>query len=210
MTSLISADQFVVSQKPKLIELVNEYVVRAADGAALGYVREEAQGKARKVLRLVSDVDQFLTHRLSVYDADHRRVLRLTRPAKIVKSKFNIEDGDGRKIGDIVQNNTFGKISFTLVGPTGEPLGWIKAQNWRAWDFAIVDHTDREIGRIDKKFVGVLKATFTTADNYMVNIDPSATGDLRLLVIAAALAVDTALKQDDRGPSLTGFLANRT
>lgn len=210
MTSLVSADQLVVSQKPKLVELANEYMVRAPDGAELGYVREEAQGKARKVLRFVSDLDQFLTHRLSVYDAGHHRVLRLTRPAKIVKSKFNIEDGDGRKVGDIVQNNTFGKISFDLVGTTGEHLGRIKAQNWRAWDFSIVDYTDREIGRIDKKFVGVMKSTFTTADNYVVDIAPSVIGDLRLLVIAAAFAVDTALKQDDRGPSVTGLLADRT
>lgn len=36
----------------------------------------------------------------------------------------------------------------------------------------------------------------------MVDIKPAATGDLRLMALAAALAVDTALKQDSRGPSL--------
>ena len=39
---------------------------------------------------------------------------------------------------------------------------------------------------------------FTTADTYVVHIDPALAGDLRLLVIAAAAAVDTALKQDER------------
>ena len=61
------------------------------------------------------------------------------------------------------------------------------------------DETDREVGRITKKFVGVAKALFTTADNYIVDIEPSLAGDERLMVMAAALSVDTALKQDSRG-----------
>jgi hypothetical protein len=32
-------------------------------------IRQEGQSKARKLLRLVSSIDQFLTHRLSMYDA---------------------------------------------------------------------------------------------------------------------------------------------
>ncbi len=58
------------------------------------------------------------------------------------------------------------------------------------------------------KFVGVLKAAFTPADNYLVDIDPSLSGDLRLLTIAAAAAVDTALKQDARVPSVTDLITD--
>ncbi len=117
-----------------------------------------------------------------------------------------MSDGSGRKIGEIVQQNVFGKIRFALTGRTGEPLGQIKAENWRAWDFAIVDNAEREIGRIDKKFVGIARALFTTGDNYVVDLDPSVHGDLRLLALGAACAVDTALKQDDRGLNVTDLL----
>jgi hypothetical protein len=48
-----------------------------------------------------------------------------------------------------------------------------------------------------------LEGSFTDADNYIVDIDPSLSGDLRLLAIAAAAAVDTALKQDPRGFDVT-------
>jgi hypothetical protein len=109
-------------------------------------------------------------------------------------------------VGEIVQKNVFGKIRFELVGAGGQPLGEIQAENWRAWDFAIVDVTGKEIGRIDKKFVGVLKAVFTPADNYVVDIDPSVQGDLRLMAVAAASAVDTALKQDSRGLDVTDVI----
>ena len=203
MTELLTADKLVVSQKAKLIELTNQYEIRDAEGAPLGYLQQEGQSKLRKVARFVTDIDQYLTHHLAVYDSGDNKVLQMTRPRKVFKSRLLVENGDGQKVGEIVQNNVFGKISFDLIGSAGQKLGRIQAENWRAWDFSIVDATEREVARIDKKFVGVMKAVFTNADNYVVDIDRSVSGDLRLLVIAAAAAVDTALKQDPRGISVS-------
>ena len=199
MTALLEADTLVMNQKAKLVELTNQYEIHGSDGAELGYVQQEGQGSLRKTLRFVSSVDQFLTHRLSIYDSTHAKVLELTRPAKLLKSRITVEDGHGRKVGAIVQQNVLGKIRFKLVGVHGERLGEIRAENWRAWDFSIIDRNETEVGRIDKKFVGVTKAVFTTADNYVVYLDTQLEGGLRLLAIAAAVAVDTALKQDARG-----------
>jgi uncharacterized protein YxjI len=204
--SLLAAPRLVVSQKPKLVELTNQYVIQDVDGAPLGHVEQEGQSKLRKVLRFATDVDQFLTHRLSIYDADGAKILGVTRPRKVFKSRFDVDDGNGRRIGGIAQKNVFGKIQFEITDASGGPVGAIKAENWRAWDFSIVDQTDREVGRIDKKFVGVLKAVFTPADNYIVDLSDELEGDHRRLALAAAIAVDTALKQDARGFSLTDLV----
>jgi hypothetical protein len=40
---------------------------------------------------------------------------------------------------------------------------------------------------------------FTSADNYLVDIHVALPDPMRSLVVAAALTVDTALKQDSRG-----------
>ena len=40
---------------------------------------------------------------------------------------------------------------------------------------------------------------FTTADNYVVQIHTQIPQPLNSLIVAAALSVDTALKQDSRG-----------
>jgi uncharacterized protein YxjI len=203
MASLLDTNRLVISQKAKLIEVVNQYEIRDAEGNQIGFIQQEGQSKLRKVLRFATSVDQFLTHRLAIYAADGTKVLQLTRPRKVFKSRLRVDDGTGRPVGEIVQANVFGKIRFDLQGAQGENLGRIHAENWRAWDFAIVDAMGTEVGRIDKKFVGVLKAVFTPADNYVVDINPSLTGDLRLLVLGAAAAVDTALKQDARGLDVT-------
>jgi uncharacterized protein YxjI len=199
MSNLLTLNRLIVNQKVKVIELTNEFRIRDENGNDVGYIRQEGQTALKKLARLVSSFDQFMTHKLSVYDAAGTKVLELERPRKFVKSKLIVTDGGGRKAGEIVQKNVFGKINFGLQDAAGTPVGQIKAENWRAWNFAIVDQADREIGRITKKWEGVVKAAFTTADNYLVEIDPSVTGDLRLLTLASAAGIDTALKQDARG-----------
>jgi len=188
----------VVSQKAKLIEVNNEYAVYDRNGNQLGAVRQVGQSTAKKVLRVLTSVDQFMTHKLQVVDMAGNVALQLTRPAKVFKSKVQILDGQGREVGGIVQENMVGKIHFgMMVGD--QRYGSINGENWRAWNFAIRDHDGNEIARITKTFEGIARTMFTTADNYVVQIHRPLEEPLRSLVVASALSVDTALKQDSRG-----------
>ena len=198
MSNLLTMNRMFVNQKAKLIELTNEYKIRDEQGNEVGVIRQEGQTALKKVARFVGSLDQFMTHTLSVYDNTGAKVLELTRPRKFIKSKLTVADGSGRSVGQIAQQNAIGKIRFALEG-NGSTLGEIRAENWRAWNFVIVDHTGQERARITKKWEGLAKTLFTTADDYLVEMDPSITGDFRLLVLAAAAGIDTALKQDSRG-----------
>jgi uncharacterized protein YxjI len=195
--SLYDQPVLVVSQKTKLIELTNEYAVYDAQGQQIGAVVQVGQSAAKKALRFVSNLDQFLTHRLEVRDASGV-VLVLTRPAKLVKSRIVVTRPDGAPVGEIVQANVFGKIRFDLVAG-GQVVGAIQAENWRAWNFAILDAAGTEVARITKTWEGLARTLFTTADNYVVHVHFRLPEPLASLVIASALTVDTALKQDDRG-----------
>ena len=188
----------VVNQKAKVIELNNQYRVMDQHGNTLGLVQQHGQSTAKKALRLLTSVDQFLTHKLQVLDNHGQVLLQLTRPGKVFKSTVIVEDAAGAEIGRIVQNNVFGKISFALEAG-GQVLGAIKAENWRAWNFRIEDAGGVEIARITKTFEGVAKTLFTTADNYVVQLHVKPPQPLHSLVVAAAVSVDTALKQDNRG-----------
>jgi uncharacterized protein YxjI len=188
----------VVNQKAKLIEINNEYAIFNQAGTQIGAVRQVGQSAAKKVIRVLTSYDQFMTHKLQVVDHQGQVVLALTRPAKVMKSKVLIQDGFGQDLGAIVQQNAIGKIRFSLEAG-GHQVGMIQAENWRAWNFRISDHTDTEIARITKTWEGLAKTMFTTADNYVVQIHRPLQEPLRSLVVAAALSVDTALKQDSRG-----------
>jgi uncharacterized protein YxjI len=195
--SLYEQPVLMVSQKTKLIELTNEYAVFDGRGQQIGAVVQVGQSGIKKAVRFVSNFDQFFTHRLEVRDA-RGAVLVLTRPAKFVKSRVIVERPDGAPVGEIVQANVFGRIRFDLVAD-GQLVGAIQAENWRAWDFAILDAAGTEIARITKKWEGLARTLFTTADRYVVLVHFRLPEPLASMVIASALTVDTALKQDDRG-----------
>jgi uncharacterized protein YxjI len=190
----------VVNQKAKIIEVTNEYAVFDREANQIGAVRQMGQSTARKALRLLTSLDQFLTTRLEIVDMAGSVLLRLTRPAKLLKSRVVVEDPSGREIGQIVQQNVVGKIRFSLEAG-GQPLGAINAENWRAWNFNIQDNTGTEVARITKTWEGLAKTMFTTADNYVVQLHRPLEDPLRSVVVGAALGVDTALKQDSRGLS---------
>ena len=196
--TLFTEPVLVVNQKRKLIELNTEFAVFDQHGTQIGAVRQVGQSSAKKALRFVASVDQFLTHKFQIVDIQGNVVLALTRPAKLLKSKVLITDGLGQPVGDVVQQNAIGKIRFALEAG-GQTLGSINAENWRAWNFAIQDHTGAEVARITKTWEGMATTLFTTADNFVVQIHRQLEEPLRSLVVASALCVDVALKQDDRG-----------
>ena len=196
-STLFQQRVLVVSQKAKLIEITNQYSVFDADGNTIGHVNQVGQSKVKKLLRLVSSVDQFLTHHFDITDSGGALVMSITRPAKVFKSTLIVSDSTGAELGRIVQENVFGKIHFALeVG--GLKIGAIKAENWRAWNFAIENADGGEVARITKKFSGLAREVFTTADSYIVEIHDDLSQPLHSLVIAAALSIDTALKQDSK------------
>lgn len=188
----------IVNQKAKLIELNNQYSVFDQAGTQIAAVNQVGQSTLKKAARLLTSLDQFMTHRLEVRDQAGHVVLGITRPAKVLKSTVVVSDGTGSEIGKIVQQNVLGKIKFGLQA-NGQELGSIKAENWRAWNFRIEDAAGQEIARVTKTWEGIAKTMFTTADNYVVQIVQRPPEPLLSLVIASALSIDTALKQDNRG-----------
>jgi uncharacterized protein YxjI len=196
--TLFSEPVLVVNQKVKLIELASEYSVFDQHGRQVGSVAQVGQSALKKAVRFLGSYDQFFTHRFEVRDANHQTVLALTRPAKVFKSRMIVERPNGQPVGEITQENVFGKIRFSF-NVNGQQIGGIQAENWRAWNFAVLDHTGAEVARITKTWEGFAKTMFTTADNYVLQIHRPLQDPLISMVVASALTVDTALKQDQRG-----------
>ncbi len=196
--TLFTEPVLIVNQKAKLIEVNNEYSISDQHGRQIGAIRQVGQSALKKAVRVLTSLDQFMTHSLQIVDMSGAVQLTVTRPAKLVKSKFSIGDAYGNEVGQIVQKNMVGKIRFGLVAGAQE-VGSLNAENWRAWNFAILDAAGVEVARITKTWEGLARTMFTTADNYVVTIHRPLDEPLRSLVVASALSVDTALKQDKRG-----------
>ncbi|MCU1596034.1 MAG: scramblase, partial [Frankiales bacterium] len=128
----------VVNQKVKLIEITDQYAVYDQNGTQIASVTEVGQSVLKKAVRLLGEYDQYFTHRLEVRDLAGTPQLLVTRPAKLLKSKVIVEKPGVGEVGRLVQQNAIGKIRFGLmVGD--QQIGELRAENWRAWDFALVD-----------------------------------------------------------------------
>ncbi|MEJ7690305.1 MAG: phospholipid scramblase-related protein [Nocardioidaceae bacterium] len=202
--TLFTEPVLVVNQKAKLIEINQEFAIYDQHGQQIGAVRQVGQSTAKKVMRFVADVDQFMTHKFQVMDAGGQVVLALTRPRKLMKSRIIVEGGNGQELGQIVQQNVMGKIRFALESD-GQQVGSLNGENWRAWNFNIQDASGREVARITKTWEGLAKTMFTQADNYVVQIHQQLPQPLHSLVLASAFGIDTALKQDARGLNAGGL-----
>jgi uncharacterized protein YxjI len=103
---------------------------------------------------------------------------------------------DGQPLGEITKQVRLGKARFTLLDPRGAQLGEVRANNWRAKDFSVLDGAGQPIARVTKKWAG-LRELFTDADTYVVEVSPSAVDPLRSLAVATCLVIDVVMKQKD-------------
>jgi hypothetical protein len=197
--TILGASLLAVNQNAKVLEVVTTYDVFGSDGNRIGAIREIGQSRAKKVARVLTSFDQYFTHHFDVLDTTDRPVLRMTRPAKVFRSKVHVFYGDNRYIGTIKQENVFWKIRFGLYDAHGRVVGFLRAENLRAWDFKVYDLHQRTIATLVKTWEGWARTAFTRADRYVVRVHEPLPYPLRELTLAAALAVDVALKQDARG-----------
>jgi len=191
--TLFTEPVLVVSQKAKLIEVNAEYAVFDQGGHKIGAVREVGQSLLKKAIAVSPTGSR--SHRFQVVDADGVVQLSLTRPAKFFRSVLVVRDAGGVELGQIVQKIAlFGPIRFNLESG-GESLGALIAEDWNAWDFSIENAKGAEVGRISRSWSGLTLDTSMKRDRYVVQIHAAVEEPLRSLVVAAALAVDTALRQ---------------
>lgn len=190
--TLFSEPILVVNQRPKIIEVNAEHAVYNQDGQQIGTVREV--GRSRLKNSVVRGASR--TRRLQIIDHRGRMVMTLTRPASRLRSTVTLRDPDGVEIGQIVQKNLgiLGKVRFNLEAG-GQRLGSINAESWGAWDFSIQNPAGDEVARITRTAAGLSRQLSRKRDKYVAQINRALDEPLRSLVVSAALAVDTVLRQ---------------
>lgn len=193
--SLLDLETLVVRQRAKLFELRNQYELFDSTGQPVGLVEQVNQSPLAVLTRIFSDLDVALPMQLEVRDTQGVSVLVLSKPW--FRMTVDVSGPGGAHLGSIRKQVRLGKARFTLFDPSGGVAGEVRAQNWRARDFAVFDANGTEIARVAKQWAGVARELFTDADNYVIHVSPSAQGDLRGLAVAAAWAIDVVMKQKD-------------
>jgi uncharacterized protein YxjI len=139
-------------------------------------------------------------------------------PTKVFVYEGSNFDDPSRLLFSIQKGYTFLRSKVDICNANGEVLGWLKSKlfsiggafyvydssgnevafvqgNWVGWTFKFLDREQNEIGTITKKWAGVGKEMFTSADNYMIALNNEPSPAKSILMLAAGLAVDIIYKE---------------
>ena len=132
---------------------------------------------------------------IQITTENSERVLKLKKVISLFLSRVSVYDENEKKVGYLKQRlfplgNNFDvfDVNDTLICSLNGSLF--------AWDFKFVRNQEA-IGAVTKKWAGIGKELFTTADNYILEINSSVAKDdlARLMMVASVLCIDMVIKE---------------
>lgn len=190
---MLQLKTYLIKERVAVLKLSDTYdIFDPETGAQVGQAREELPTWA-KVLKLFLS-KQLLPTSVTVYDAHERPVLRIRRGVPLLRAKVTIQDADGQPLGYFKSKIFSIGGGFSVYGTDDTLFAQVKG-DWKGWNFRFLTSDGQELGTVAKKWAGLGKELFTSADNYVIALNDEATEMGSALLLAAGLAIDTVYKE---------------
>jgi uncharacterized protein YxjI len=119
-------------------------------------------------------------------------VLVLKRGFTLFRARVDVLDGAGVKIGWLKSKMFSIGGGFWVMSADDQPFAEVRG-DWKGWNFKLLDLQGREMGQVTKKWGGLGRELFTTADNYVIEVRERSASNA--LLLSAALAIDLVFKE---------------
>ncbi len=191
--SFFDTNSYFIDEKVNMLKFENEYKVFNDQAVQIGSVKQKLDGGG-KILRLLLNKAMLPFH-LDIRDANDQIQASISRGWTFWMSKIAIKNAEGVQIGTVAQKWAFMKPTFKIYNTQNIQIAEIKG-DWKAWNFTMTDANKNQIGTITKKWAGVAKELFTSADKYNVNLTANlALPQDKIAIIASAITIDMVLKE---------------
>ena len=156
--------------------------------------REENLGFFTKLFRF-TDYKRMTPFDINVRTVDGKKLVTVKRGVSLFFSTVTVLDENGMVIGKFKQKFSLG-AKFEVLDPSDRQLCMLKGK-WASWDFKFIASDNKEFATVTKKWGGLGKELFTSADNYILQINPEVPENhqLRKLILAAVMCIDLVLKE---------------
>lgn len=190
----LSKNLFLVKEQVGMFKASNNYDIFDPESGELLIVCREEIGTITKLFRF-TDYKRMTPFNIIISDTAGRQLIRVSRGISLFLSKVTVFDEDDQEIGGFQQKLFSIGGKFDVCATDGTVLCNLKGK-WTSWDFRFLNG-DEELAHISKKWAGLGKELFTSADNYVLNISEDIPGDndLRKLIMAAVMCIDMVLKE---------------
>lgn len=191
---MLDKHTYLVKERVGLAKLHESFDIHDAESGELLATAVEEASPLRKALKLLVN-KRTLPFEIDLTDASGKQILKIERGFTLLRSRIRVHDERGDLLGTFKQRLLSIGGRFELFDEHDRKVADIKG-NIIGWNFKFLDESGKELGQVSKKWAGMGKEFFTSADNYVValsrDVDPVGTGPLML---AAALCIDMALKE---------------
>lgn len=195
MHAVLRQNLFLIKEHAGLFKAANNYdVFDPAGGAKLLECREPNLGFFTKLLRF-TDYKRMTPFEVVLTGTDGRKALTVRRGVSFFLSKVEVLDENGRVVGGFKQKFFSIGGAFRVLDARDNEVCVLKGK-WTSWEFQFLKG-EKELARVSKKWAGLGRELFTSADNYVLSVsDAVATDDeVRILIMAAVMCIDMVLKE---------------
>ncbi|WP_035563376.1 phospholipid scramblase-related protein [Hymenobacter sp. IS2118] len=190
MNPILTKNQFLVKEHVGMFKAANSYdILDLESQQPLLECREPNLGFFTKMFRFTKYKTQ-TPFDIEVRDGVGQEVLRLTRGISFFRSTVQVFDSRQALVGSFRQHllSLGGKLD---VLDTNEQVICSVEGKIISFDYRFL-RDGEQIALVTKKWMGLGKELFTSADNYVISIEPTvpATDPIRAMIVAAALCID--------------------
>ncbi len=189
---MLEVQNFLIKERAAILKTTDVYDIFDADsGEQVGIAEERIPGWMKTLRWIVSKKLMATTFEIREHPS-HAIVASLKKPFALLRPTVEVFDAEHRRLGYFKAKLFSLGGGFYVYDDKHQQVAEIKGK-WHGWDFKFVTPSGQELGHVTKKWAGLTKELFTSADNYVVSIAE----DLRdqpiakILLLGAAIAIDS-------------------
>jgi uncharacterized protein YxjI len=195
MNSLLSKNVFFIKEHRGIFKAANSYDIYDSETQALAMeCREPNLGFFTKMFRF-TDYKRNTPFDVQISTPQGQRILNVKRGVTIFRSVVEVFDENDTLVGRFRQRMLSIGGKFDILDENDVVLCTLQGK-WTSWEFSFMKDNVK-LAMVTKKWAGIGRELFTSADNYALSIEPTvaATDDVRLLILAAVMCIDMVLKE---------------
>ena len=186
---------FLIKEHVGMFKASNNYdICDPETGEVILHCREPKLGMLTRLLRF-TDYKRMTPFDVQITTPSGELLVQITRGVSLFLSQVSVKDGAGQPLGGFKQKLFSIGGSFSVLDTQDETICDLKGK-WTGWDFRFL-HDGEELAHVTKKWSGLGKELFTSADNYVLQISEEVppSNPVRKLILAAVLTIDLVLKE---------------
>ncbi|MBD3181895.1 scramblase [Candidatus Poribacteria bacterium] len=190
MEKIESLETLVISQQKEWSEIltgfeaVNNYIILDTDKNPL-YVASEWDRSFLERIFLKS----LRPFTIYISDLDGKRLLILHRSFKFYFHKLEVYDPNWNYLGAVERRFSVFQRRYSVLNNLGYEIFHLFGPIIHPWTF-LIKTPDREIGKITKKWSGLLKEAFTKTDNFGITFPADLKLEYKIILLGAVFLID--------------------